>query len=112
MMLVTFSSKSHNNVIMFGDIAQSLINMMEFTAEIPGAITADDVEIALANLEKNIALANKQHVLTQKTQPIANMDEDEDEDEVEPEISIAVRAIPLIELLKTAIAVNSYVMWK
>lgn len=51
-MLITFSCKSHNNVTMFGDIAQSLITMMEFSTDIPGAISAVDVEKALINLEK------------------------------------------------------------
>lgn len=51
-MLITFSSKAHNDVTMFGDIAQSFIKMMGYTTEIPGAITAEDVNSALANLEK------------------------------------------------------------
>nr|WP_305810239.1 DUF1840 family protein [Photobacterium kishitanii] len=36
----------------------------------------------------------------------------DDEDEKEPEIGIAVRAVPLIDLLKSAIAAKSYVMWE
>ncbi|KAE8177282.1 DUF1840 domain-containing protein [Photobacterium carnosum] len=109
-MLVTFSSKSHNNVTMFGDIAQSLITMMEFTTEIPGAITAEDVGSALANLEKNLTVAKQQQVLAQNTQQVVDVDNDDNEKEVK--ISIVVRAIPLIDLLKTAISVKSYVMWK
>ncbi|WP_297478846.1 DUF1840 domain-containing protein [uncultured Photobacterium sp.] len=103
-MIVTFSCKAHNDVTMFGDIAQSLIKMMEYTVDIPGAITAEDVESALANLEKNLVVAAAQQQATQEQQVIEN--------EKEPEIGIAVRAVPLIELLKAAISVKSYVMWQ
>ncbi|WP_328586362.1 DUF1840 family protein [Photobacterium phosphoreum] len=54
-----------------------------------------------------------------KQQQISNQDvqqaidsEEEEEDEKEVEISLSVRAIPLIDLLKTAISVESYVMWE
>ena len=108
-MLITFSSKAHNDVTMFGDIAQSLIKMMGYTTEIPGAITAEDVNSALVNLEKNLAVAADQQQIAQDKQQAVDID---DEDEKEPEIKITVRAIPLIELLKAAISAKSYVMWQ
>ena len=107
-MLITFSCKSHNNVTMFGDIALLLITMMEFTTDIPGAISAVDVESALTNLDKNIAVVKQQEALRQDVELSNHVDNDNDE----PEIGIAVRAIPLIDLLKTAISVESYVMWE
>ena len=109
-MLITFSCKSHNNVTMFGDIALLLITMMEFTTDIPGAISAVDVESALTNLDKNIAVVKRQEALRQDVELSNHVDNDNDNDE--PEIGIAVRAIPLIDLLKTAISVESYVMWE
>lgn len=110
-MLITFSCKSHANVTMFGDIAQVLITMMEFTTDIPGAIMAEDVESALTNLENNIVVVNNQQIQHQDTpQPTDIMDEDNDEQQVK--ISLSVRALPLINLLKTAISVESYVMWE
>lgn len=110
-MLITFSSKAHNDVTMFGDIAQSFIKMMGYTTEIPGAITAEDVNSALANLEKNlaVAVAADQQQIAQDKQQAVDID---DEDEKESEIKITVRAIPLIELLKAAISAKSYVMWQ
>ena len=111
-MLITFSCKSHNNVTMFGDIALLLITMMEFTTDIPGAISAVDVESALTNLDKNIAVVKQQEALRQDVELSNHVDNDNDNDNDEPEIGIAVRAIPLIDLLKTAISVESYVMWE
>ena len=108
-MLITFSSKAHNDVTMFGDIAQSFIKMMGYTTEIPGAITAEDVNSALVNLEKNLAVAAAadQQQIAQDKQQAVDID-----DEKESEIKITVRAIPLIELLKAAISAKSYVMWQ
>ncbi|PTB31126.1 DUF1840 domain-containing protein [Photobacterium phosphoreum] len=108
-MLITFSCKFHNNVTMFGDVAQSLMTMMEFSTDIPGAISAVDVEKALINLEKNIAVVKQQQISNQDAQQAIDSEE---EDEKEVEISLSVRAIPLIDLLKTAISVESYVMWE
>ncbi len=51
------------------------------------------------NLEKNIELAQQQQISHQDKQQAID-----DEDEKEPEIGIAVRAVPLIDLLKSAIA--------
>lgn len=107
-MLVTFSSKDHGNVTMFGDIAQSLITMMGFSTKVPGAIRAEDVASALVNLEKNIELVKQQQISHQDAQQAI----DDEDDEKEPEIGIAVRALPLIDLLKSATAVKSYVMWE
>ncbi|MEC6907998.1 DUF1840 domain-containing protein [Photobacterium piscicola] len=108
-MLVTFTCKTHNDVTMFGDNAQSLIKMMEYTTDIPGAIVAEDVESALANLEKNLVIAAaEQRAVQEQQQAIEN----DDENEKEPEISISVRAVPLIELLKAAMLAKSYVMWQ
>lgn len=106
-MLVTFSSKSHGNITMFGDIAQSLITMMGFSTDVPGAIRAEDVACALVNLEKKLA-----YIAQQQSEDIAQEIDNEDEKETETQISLDVRAVPLIDLLKDAISTQSYVMWE
>ncbi|SMY15966.1 DUF1840 domain-containing protein [Photobacterium aquimaris] len=106
-MLVTFSTKSHGNVIMFGDVAHSLITMMRFTTDVPGAIRAEDVACALANLEKKLT-----QIVQQQPEKIVPEIDNEDENETEIQISLAVRAVPLIDLLKAAISAKSYVMWE
>ena len=50
-MLVTFSTKSYSNIMMFDDIATRLLHMMGNSAAIPGAIVADDVPEALQKLK-------------------------------------------------------------
>lgn len=101
-MLVTFSCSAYANIIMFGDIAVQLIKMMGHSGTVPGAILSDDVSSALERLQSNLAKMQEQFKKE-------NVDENDD---AEPVISIAHRALPLIELLQAAIQDKSNVMWE
>ncbi len=96
-MLVTFTTKYHADITMFGDVGLSMLKMMGHSATVPGAILAEDVTAALQKLQ--LALS------TVESTPQNNDDD-------EPTISISKRALPLIELLGTAVKEGSDVMWK
>jgi len=98
-MLVTFTTKTYADITMFGDIAKTLLKMMGHSTTVPGAILAADVPAALARLQASIDTA--------KASPAAP-----DDDEEEPVVSIAHRALPLIELLDAAVKADANVMWK
>ena len=101
-MLVTFTADDYGDVIMFGDVALTMLDMMGHSRTVPGAILAADVPTALDRLRAAIAA-------TEATPPA--MDEDE-EAAGEPPVSLANRALPLIKLLAAAVKSNSRVMWK
>lgn len=113
-MLVTFNCKSHNDVTMFGGIAEPLISMMAFTTDVPGAIRTEDVAMALANLESHLARVKQLSILNQEAQQSIDINDGDNDDDgdIEPEINISVRAMPLIALLKSAVASKNYVMWQ
>lgn len=98
-MLVTFSTKYHADIIMFGDIGLSMLKMMGHSGTVPGAILADDV--AASKQKLTAALDSHPEVAIQ------NIDDNE-----EPVISLSNRALPLVELLDSAIKYSSDVMWK
>ena len=98
-MLVTFSCKEHENVILFGSIAKRLLHLMGHSGTVPGAVLADDVSAALALLQKAIAI--------EKQKPAQSLDNDD-----EPEVSLVHRALPLIELLQDAVKQKVNVMWE
>jgi hypothetical protein len=98
-MIVTFTTKSHADITMFGDVALALLKMMGHSPNVPGAILAADVPAALARLEDALDVA--------KTLPPVD-----DVDEEEPVVSMAHRALPLIGLLQAAIKAGANVMWK
>jgi len=102
-MIVTFRSKAHADIIMFGDIAVKLLKLMGHSGTVPGALLARDVPAALDHLKKAIS-ANK----------TVNADESthaQKDDSTEHAVNLAHRALPLIELLDAAAKAKCDVMW-
>ncbi|MGD8588952.1 MAG: DUF1840 domain-containing protein [Chromatiales bacterium] len=100
-MLVTFESRSYADITMFGDVAVHLLHLMGHSGTVPGAIQAEEIPESLVRLKTAIEQAKAENRLEPQTEG------DEDEDKV----SLAHRALPLIQLLEAAIAAKSDVMW-
>lgn len=100
-MLVTFTTKAYADITMFGDIGKRMLKMMGHSTKVPGAILAADVPAALVRLRAAIEAEKA-------VPPVQDRDEDEDE----PVISLATRAVPLIDLLAAAAKAKATVMWK
>ncbi len=98
-MLVTFTTKAYADITMFGDVALAMLRMMGHSATVPGAIQAEDVPVALSRLIAAIDAGKSSPLLADK-----NKDEQA--------VSLAHRALPLINLLTAAAKSGSYVMWK
>jgi hypothetical protein len=98
-MLVTFTTDAYADITMFGDVALAMLKMMGHSATVPGAILAADVPAALSQLSAAIN-ADK------TPPPVADKDADE------PVVSMAHRALPLMDLLAAAAKAKSNVMWK
>lgn len=99
-MPVTFHTRSYADITFLGDIGKQLIEMMGHTATVPGAILANDLPAALAHLRAGIAAS-----ALEKPQ-----DSDGDDTQERP-VSLAHRALPLIQLLEAALADKQNVMW-
>ena len=107
-MLVTFRTKAYANITMFGDVAKQLLELMGHSGAVPSAIRAEDVPGALARLEAAIA--------QRKAVEAAKAPQDEDDDgrdgyDAPRKVTLAQRALPLLELLRTAAANKHDVMW-
>ena len=98
-MLITFHTKSYADITLFGEIGKQLIELMGHTPTVPGAILAEDLPGALARLRAGVAAA-----------PPEVAADDPNEDEARP-VSLANRALPLIQLLEAALADHENVMW-
>jgi hypothetical protein len=98
-MLVTFTTDAYADITLFGDVALAMLTMMGHSTTVPGAILAADVPAALNQLTAAID--------TEKASPPV-----EDKDADEPVVSLAHRALPLIDLLAAAAKAESNVMWK
>ena len=104
-MLITFKTEAYANITMFGDVAVELLKLMGHSGTVPGALAPEDIPDALRGLEAGVAAS-----------PDASLDpksgKDEDDANERPRVSLAHRALPLIELLKAAQADNKHVMWE
>ena len=99
-MLVTFSTKSYSNIMMFDDIAMRLLHMMGNSATIPGALVADEVPEALRQLKSALNMEGGPQIAADAS------------DEAEHLVSLRHRALPLVELLENAANKGNDVMWK
>jgi len=105
-MIVKFSTRA-GALTMHGDTAVTLLKAMGHSGNVPGAILAAGLPAALADLRK--ALEEQAHAPLPPPPP-AGADDDE-EREREPPVTLRMRAVPLIDMIETAIARDSDLMW-
>lgn len=101
-MPITFHTKSYADITFLGDIGTQLIEMMGHTATVPGAMLAEDIPTALAHLRAGVAAPSVSDQVLEKDARI--------EDKERP-VSVAHRALPLIQLLEAALSDKENVMW-
>ena len=98
-MIVTFHTKAYADIPMFGNVAKQLLLLMGHSGSVPGALLADDLPAALAKLRAGVAEA-----------PPPEASTDTKDEESRP-VSLAHRALPLMQLLEAAITDRENVMW-
>jgi hypothetical protein len=104
-MLVTFKTKAHADITMFGNIAQELLKLAGMTGNVPTAILAKDIPAVIAALERGLA----QRKPVSPPEPPAREAANDDRD-AEPPVAIGTRAVPLLALLRAASAAGADVM--
>lgn len=104
-MLVTFKTDAYANITMFGDVAITLLKLMGHSGTVPGALLAEDVPAAVQRLKT--AVSEHPETPLDPTAGAAAKDEGE-----QPHVSLAHRALPLIQLLTAAAAAKANVLWE
>ena len=99
-MLITFKTKSYANITMFGDVGTKMLEMMGYGTSVPGAIISDDVPRALNNLQRGL------ESVMEIVEPAGDAGDDQ------PAVSLHTRAVPLVELLQSAIDDENHVRWE
>lgn len=102
-MLVTFQTKAYAPITMFGDVAVALIKLMGHSGRVPSALLAEHVPDALERLQTAVA----EH----PGEPLDPQSAGSSKSDETRRVSLAHRALPLIELLKAAAADQADVMW-
>jgi len=108
-MIVRFSTRN-GQLTMLGEPAVRLIRLMGHTGTVPGAILAADLPEALRNLRRGL------ETMQSEPSPAGVPDEDDQESEETsrtPPVTLGMRAMPLLDMLETAVAGGqSDLMWE
>lgn len=103
--MITFKSGVCADVMMFRDIAKQMVEIMGKTLEQRGVITVEQMPDAIARLKQAIAEDRRL-----REAPPAG-EEGEEEDDQRSKVSVAQRALPLIELLECSLREDTAVTW-
>lgn len=104
-MLVTFTSSTSGEILMFSEMARRLFEIIGKTGSARGVFTKEQLPDAIEKL--------RQAVAAEKADPgTPEKDEMNDEDDQQTSnIDLAQRAHPFIELLESTRKEDGYVMW-
>jgi hypothetical protein len=109
-MLVTFHTKAHGDITMFGEIAVALLKLGGLSGNVPTAILAADIPAVLSRL--GAALEEHGHAAPglAGTAQAANIAAPTREDDAEKPVPLGQRALPLVALLRAAHAAGADVL--
>ncbi len=103
-MLIKFkTTAAYPEITMFGEVALKLLEMMGRSGKVPSAINSEDIPLALESLRKGVADADA---------ALEDQPPHEEEEGEERRVSMHNRALPLIEMLETAVREDVPVMWE
>jgi hypothetical protein len=112
-MLITFHSKAAAEVVMYKEHAKRILDLLGKDV-VRGVVTAAETGPAIARIEAEIA-ENKRHPIAEEVRHDVAVHHGEwgDDNDHEPaeEVSFAVRAYPLLEMLRAAHREGRDVMW-
>jgi hypothetical protein len=111
-MLVTFRTKVHADITMFGAVAVELLKLAGMTGNVPTAILGADVPRVLATLEGALVAHRAAHgdgapSAAESREPSGGR---AGEPAAEPAVPLRNRALPLLELLRAAGAAHADVV--
>lgn len=106
-MIVKFSTRA-GALTMHGDAAVALLRAMGHSGTVPGAILAADLPSALTSLRRTL----EQQAQVVPAVADSDADGDDADEDREPPVTFAMRSVPLIDMIETAIARGSDLMWE
>jgi hypothetical protein len=106
-MLVTFHTKAHGDITMFGEIAVALLKLGGLSGNVPTAILAADIPAVLGRLGAGLAEHGHAAPALAGATPASPSSRDDD---AEPPVPLGQRAVPLVALLRAAHAAGADVL--
>jgi hypothetical protein len=107
-MLITFTSKVHPDVVMFGDIATVLLRAMGQSELPPGILRGEDIEVAADRLRAFLDDTPAEKLAAGDASG-ANPVEDERK---RNRVGLRTRALPLLDMLDASHRKDADVIWR
>jgi len=111
-MLIKFQSPHAGSFIMLSDVAFPLLHMMGLSANPQGAVSGAEMRLALKTLELALEQASQPEP---EPETETETETDSEDDEATPPIALAIRAAPLLDMLRREGeegGEESYIMWQ
>jgi len=110
--IVTFRTKAHADITMFGNVAVELLKLAGLTGNVPTAILGGDVPRVLGTLESALAAHRAAHgdAAPSAAESRAASASREDQQAAEALVPLRNRALPLLERLRAAAAAKADVL--
>jgi hypothetical protein len=105
-MIVRFTTRA-GALTLHGDAAVALLRAMGHSGTVPGAILAADLPAALARLRQSL-----ETTADLPAPAPGESDEETGRDDAPPPVTLRMRAVPLEDMIETAIARGSDLMWE
>lgn len=106
-MIITFKSRATADTLMFGDNAKQLIALMGKPFDAKGIITLEQLPAAVAALKQAIAASRD----AERAQPQGDDDAEDRPPAMLMPVSLAQRAVPLLEQLERSLKAGEPVTW-
>ena len=110
-MIVVFSTR-HGQLTLLGESAVTLLRLAGHSGTVPGAVLAADLPTFLARLRAGLDLHGDEPSPAPAPKPAVDEDDDADSSSQPAAVSLRKRAVPLLDMLETAIARGSDLMWE
>jgi hypothetical protein len=108
-MLITFTTKAHPDVVMFGDIAGVLLKAMGENEQPPGILRGENIKVAADRLRAHLQLSPPENILPPDEE--GNKQEEEIKEALNY-VGLKKRALPLLDLMDAAYRKNNDVIWR
>ncbi|MEB8431816.1 DUF1840 family protein [Cocleimonas sp. KMM 6892] len=99
-MLVNFSYINGQKISMFEKDAKGMLEVMEMSGKIPGAMNPEDIPTAIKLIEEASSISQQQPETANDAKAKDNS------------VSFKNRAFPLLELLNMAVEKNQSIIWE
>jgi hypothetical protein len=108
-MLITFTSKVHADVVMFGDIATVLLRAMGESTQPPGILRGDAIRVAAERLREHLGTVPKDKPFPEEEDKNKS---EEERQEARNRVGLRIRAQPLLDLLDASYRKDADVIWR